>query len=67
MIYLIYDINEESYKDIWGDKIEKINILGEKFVESNKNNIELIINGKKCGIIYNYKLEYGENKIQIII
>ena len=29
-----------------GYKIDKVNILGEKFVENNKNNIELIINGK---------------------
>ena len=48
IINLIYDVNEDSYKDWFGDKIDKVNILGEKFVENNKNNIELIIDGKKC-------------------
>ena len=61
------NINEDSYKDYRGDEIDKVNILGEEFVENNKDNIELIINGKKCELVYNYKLEYGEYKIQIII
>ena len=67
-INLIYYINEDSYKDCkFGSKIEKVNILGKEFVEKNKDNIELIINGKKTELSYNYKLEYGEYKIQIII
>ncbi len=66
-INLIYYINEDSYKDWIGSKIEKVNILGKEFVEKNKDNIELIINGKKTELSYNYKLEYGEYKIQIII
>ena len=67
IINLIYDVNEDSYKDIFGSKMEKVVILGEKFVENNKNNIEIKINGKNCELSYNYKLEMGENNIQIII
>ena len=43
--------------------MDKVDILGEKFVKNNRNNIELIMNGIKCELLYNYKLEYGENKI----
>ena len=43
------------------------NIFGEKFVENNKNNIELIINGKKSELIEKYELKEGENNIEIII
>ena len=67
IINLIYDVNEYSYSDIvWGKK-DKVNILRKEFVEKNKNNIELKINGKNVKLLYNYKLEFGENKIQIII
>ena len=43
------------------------NIFGKKFVENNKNNIELIINEKKKKLIDKYLLKKGENIIQIII
>ena len=43
------------------------NIFGEYFVENNKNNIELIINGEKNDLINRYKLQKGENNIKIII
>ena len=42
-------------------------IFGEKFVENNKNNIELIINGEKSKLIPKYELNEGENDITIII
>ena len=59
-------LNQKFYLDFWG-KMEKVNIFGKEFVENNKDNIELIINGIKCELSNNYKLEYGENNIQIII
>ena len=43
------------------------NIFGEKFVENNKNNIELIINGEKSKLIPKYELNEGINNITIII
>ena len=43
------------------------NIFGERFVENNKNNIELIINGIKNNLIENYKLQKGENNIKLLI
>ena len=55
-IRLIYEC---TYDDNW-------NIL-EKFVENNKNNIELIINGKKSELVKQYKLKDGKNNIEIII
>ena len=49
------------------DKEGKENIFGDKFVENNKNNIELIINGINNNLIKEYILEKGENNIKIII
>ena len=43
------------------------NIFGEKFVENNKNNIDLIINGKKTKLIKKYKLLDGDNNVTIVI
>ena len=43
------------------------NIFGYQFVENNKNNIELKINGNKNELVKRYKLEKGENNITIII
>ena len=54
---IIYEADEEGYKKIFGDN----------FVENNKNNINLIINGIKNNLIDGYKLKKGENKIKIII
>ena len=56
-INIIYKTDKESEKDIFG----------KKFVENNKNNIELIINGNKNELINKYKLAKGENNIKIII
>ena len=58
-INLIYNKNEE-------DK-DEIRIFGKKFVENNKNNIELIINGKENNLIEKYKLKKGDNNIKIKI
>ena len=49
------------------DKEGEENIFGEKFVENNKNNIELIINGYKSSLINKFKLKEGESNIKIII
>ena len=56
-IRLIYECEEDK----------KYNIFGKKFVENNKNNIELIINGNKSELIEKYKLNKGKNDIEIII
>ena len=61
-INIIYYKNSE--KDIMN---RENNIFGYIFVENNKNNIELKINGIKIELVQKYKLEYGENKIEIII
>ena len=45
----------------------KQNIFGIIFVSNNKNNIELIINGIKSKLIYEYDLEKGINNIKLII
>ena len=60
-INLIYYKTNE--KDSWRDN----NIFGWKFVENNKDNIELIINGIKSELIDVFELEEGNNNIQIII
>ena len=49
------------------DKEGVENIFGFIFVEKNKNNIKLIINGNKSNLIEKYKLRKGENNIKIII
>jgi len=56
-INIIYKTDEEGYENIFGDK----------FVENNKNNINLIINGNKNKLINRYKMRKGENNIKIII
>ena len=56
-INLVYETNE--------DNIE--NIFGEKFVENNKKNIELSINGIKSDLISKCKLKKGKNNIIIIL
>ena len=56
-INIVYETDEEGLENIFGDE----------FVENNKNNIELIINGNKNNLIENYNLRKGENKIKIII
>ena len=70
--YLIDKFNECKNKNELNiiyktDKEGDEDIFGEDFVENNKNNIELIINGSKNDLINRYKLEKGENIIKIII
>ena len=43
------------------------NIFGKKFVENNKNNVELIINGKKYSLMDKFRLVKGDNHIKLII
>ena len=72
--YIKYAINEinKKYKNeinlkyITKEEKEE-NIFGEKFVENNKNNIELEINGEKSKLIKRYKLIKGVNNIKMII
>jgi len=43
------------------------NIFGEIFVLNNRNNIDLIINGKGHKLVSNYELKRGENNITMVI
>ena len=62
------EINIVFYKKSEKDTLKRDNnIFGKKFIENNKNNIELKINGIKTELVQKYELEYGENKIDIII
>ena len=65
-IKLIYYVDNKfgDYKD---GKDGIFNIFGEKFVNNNKNNIELKINGVKEELVKGYKLNVGKNEIEIII
>ena len=56
-IDLIYNNNNE-YESI---------IFGDKFVEKNKNNVKLIINGFKSSLREKYILNKGDNNIKIIL
>ena len=58
-------INLIYYKTNNEDKYNYI--FGEKFVEKNKDNINLIINGKENDLISEYNLNIGANNIQIIV
>ena len=49
------------------DKEDNYNIFGKKFVEKNKDNIELDINGENSKLINEYKLRKGENNIKMKI
>jgi len=69
---IIDEFNKNNKNNINRNKISLIyiskkegeeNIFGEKFVENNKNKIELIINGKKSKLINKCKMEKGENII----
>ena len=44
-----------------------VNIFGKQFVENNKDNVELIINGEKIELIDKLKLNKGENSIIMIL
>ena len=67
----IDDCNEKNNNEInliyLSEKNEIANIFGNKFVENNKANIELIINGIKSILISQSNLKKGENYIQLII
>ena len=72
MVYDIDDNIKDKYKDEINiiyrtEKEDNYNIFGEKFVEINKNNIELNINGNKSNLISKYKLKEGDNNIKMII
>ena len=43
------------------------NIFGEKFVDNNKNNLELVINGNPIELTSKFSLKIGLNNIQLII
>ena len=61
-------LNENEINLIYFAKFkEEYNIFGEQFVENNKDNIELIINGEKSKLINNYKLKKGNNIIKMVI
>ena len=65
-------INNNIYKNEINIKYKSENkgikrIFGEKFVENNENNIELMINGEKSKLISEYALNVGENDITIKI
>ena len=49
------------------DEDKKENILGEDFINNNKNNVQLMINSQKVSLTDTYDLKRGENKITIII
>ena len=78
--YKINKINKDNNLKEYRNKINLIyykkynskdeadnNIFGLKFVEKNKDNITLIINGKQNKLVSKYSLKEGENNIQIII
>ena len=56
-INLIYECKEEN----------EYNIFGKKFVENNKNNIELIINGIESKLVEKYGFKKGTNNKEIKI
>ena len=43
------------------------NIFGKKFVNNNRDNLELIINGIQINLVSRYKLRKGNNNIRILI
>ena len=61
-INLIY-VKKNNYKGYENPNI----IFGSKFVENNKGNIKLIINGIESELIEEYNLKVGVNNIQLII
>ena len=65
-------VNKDKYKNeinlIYNTKASGYyNIFGSEFIENNKNNIELNINGEKSKLVSRYKLNKGENNIKMII
>ena len=56
-INIVYEMEED------GD----CNLFGEKFVENNKDNIDLVIDGVKTNLTNKYTLKKGENNVKMII
>ena len=72
---IVYEL-DDNIKDKYRDEINLIYetekednyiIFGDKFVENNKDNIELNINGENSKLINKYKLRKGENNIKMKI
>jgi len=62
--------NRNTINLIYENKIKDehlINIFGQKFVENNKENISLKINGVVNQITEKYNLKEGINNIQIVL
>ena len=55
------------YSNIYFNKLEGDKIFGEKFVENNKDNIDLIIDGKKSQLINKYKFKNWNTVITMVI
>ena len=53
IINLIYKVDEE----------EERNIFGEEFIKNNENKIELVVNGKNNKLVEKYSLKKGNNNI----
>ena len=69
---IVDDIQKDKYKDeinlIYETKKESNNpIFGETFVEINRGNIELDINGKKSDLVNKCVLQIGKNNIKMKI
>ena len=56
-INLIYYTNYKGFFDLFG----------KKFVQNNKENIELNINGKQNPLVDKYDLNEGKNQITVVI
>ena len=70
IINLIYDTeNDKSFHGSLPESEipDSFNIFGKKFVENNKDNIELIIEGKKYKLMEKYDLKNGIINVQMII
>ena len=66
------DIGNNEYKDkinliYYADYQAVYPIFGENFVKNNKDNIDLIINGKQNELVNKYLLTKGENIITLVI
>ena len=63
IINIIYENNNDKKRD----NENFYPLFGSKFVRNNKNNIQLIINGKECQLKEEYDLNDGINNIQLKI
>ena len=72
LVYILDDNQKDIYKDeinliYEAEKEGNYDIFGEKFVEINKQNIELNINGNESELVNKCKLQKGENNIKMKI